>query len=84
MATLQVYSSGNGVIGDDLMKEKDSYRISRRATCPYYISHTTNYIRCEGMRVSRQEYNLKTDCCEQYKSCPQYKFLTYHYLTKEN
>ena len=61
------------------MKEKDSYRISRRATCPYYISHTANYIRCEGMRVSRQEYNLKTDCCEQYKSCPQYKFLTYYY-----
>lgn len=84
MVILQVYSSGNGVIGDDLMKEKDSYRISRRATCPYYISHTSNYIRCEGMRVSRQEYNLKTDCCEQYKSCPQYKFLTYYYNKKEN
>lgn len=66
------------------MKEKYSYRISRKAKCPYYISHTTNYIRCEGMRVSRQEYNLKTDCCEQYKKCPQYKFLTYNYLTKEN
>lgn len=66
------------------MKEKDSYRISRRATCPYYIFHTTNYIRCEGMRVSRQEYNLKTDCCEQFKSCPQYKFLTYYYNKKEN
>lgn len=66
------------------MKEKAYYRVSRRATCPYYTSHTTNYICCEGMRVSCQEYNLKTDCCGQYKSCPQYKFLTYYYNKKEN
>ena len=67
-----------------MKKERDTYRISRNATCPYYISHTQNYIRCEGMRVTRQEYDLKNDCCGQFENCPQYRYLTLHYLTKEN
>lgn len=57
----------------------DKAKISRTALCPYYASHTSTYIICEGKRVTQQEYSVKADCCGQFWNCPQYKYLTFCY-----
>lgn len=61
----------------------ESSKVKRTALCPYYSFHRSTYIMCEGIRVTRQEYSVKDDCCNHYKKCPQYKYLTYYYEHKE-
>ena len=64
-------------------KRYDTAKVARAALCPYYASHTTTYINCEGQRVTQQEYSVKNDCCGQFWNCPQYKYLTFYYEQKE-
>ena len=47
--------------------------------CKYYQGNNNDFITCEHLVLSRDDYDLDYDCTEHCTECPQYKYLEFAY-----
>lgn len=55
----------------------DTYRTT--VNCKYYEGNNNDFITCNHLVVSRDDYDLDYDCTEHCTECPQYKYLEWCY-----
>ena len=57
----------------------DMYTPRSTAVCKYYESHNDEFIKCDHLFLSRDDYDLDSECCANCEECPQYKYLDFYY-----
>lgn len=53
----------------------DTFRTTTK--CKYYQGNSSEFIQCNHLYLSRDDYDLDDDCTNNYEDCPQYKLLEF-------
>lgn len=59
----------------------DTYRTT--VPCKYYEGNNRDFITCNHLVLSRDDYDLDYDCTEHCTNCPQYQYLEWYYKEQD-